>query len=43
VEPTVKLSGSKAFIVMEDKSGADVLADEQDIISKVKAAIKPKI
>jgi hypothetical protein len=41
VEPTSKLAGSEVVIVTEDKSGVEVLVEEQEAINKVKAVIKP--
>jgi hypothetical protein len=41
VEPTSKLAGSEVVIVMEDKSGVEVLVEEQEGINKIKAVIKP--
>ena len=41
MEPTSKLAGSEVVIVMEDKLGVEVLVEEQEVINKVKAVIKP--
>jgi hypothetical protein len=43
VEPTSKLAGSEVVIVTEDKSGVEVVVDEQEVIAKVKVVTKPII
>jgi hypothetical protein len=39
----VKSVGGEVINVMEDKSGADVVVDEQEVVTKVKVANKPII